>query len=298
MPHFVTSAQVAWKVADEMYLRDRVEEAFAEIEDSGIGERSHSLSYFRMIEAEATTRRDSVVFPVTDWLELEVIPDELGMDLDPEGLGAEVLASCSEVGRRLGYDLTAKTRVAFLAADADAPWATAPYGYCVDKYPYEKICLPHHLLGRPRERWHAVAHEYAHVVSINLSHGHAPNWLGEAVSVLSEGQFDPRAERLFSEGRWPWREPEKLEGMFDVTHGDPETVWRAYQQAGLIGRFLAETIGEKGLGDLLRTLGSEGLLAQLFGRFLGRTRTDLALRRHCGFGERDLFAKTLQWIRA
>ena len=297
MPHFVTPAQVAWKVADEAYLWDRVEEAFANVEDSGIGERSASLSYFRMIEAEATTREQSEVFAIAEWLELEVIPGELGLDLSPDSLGAEVLTSCAEVGRRLGYDLSAKTRVAFLAAEADAPWATAPYGYCVDKHPYEKICLPYHLLGRPRERRQAVAHEYAHVVSINLSQGHAPNWLGEAVSVLSEGQFDPRAERLFSEGRWPWREPAKLEGMFDVTHGDPETVWRAYQQAGLIGRYLAESMGEKGLGDLLRTLGSEGLFAQLVGRLLGRTRTDLALRRHCGIGERELFANTLQWIR-
>lgn len=298
MPHFVTPAQVAWKVADEAYLWDRVEEAFDEIEDSGIGERSVSLSYFRMIEAEAITRRASDVHPVTEWLELELIPDELGMDLDAVSLGTEVLASCTEVGRRLGYDFAAKTRVAFLAAEADAPWATAPYGYCVDKHPYEKICLPHHLLGRPKERWYAVAHEYAHVVSINLSQGHAPNWLGEAVSVLSERQFDPRAERLFAEGRWPWREPEKLEGMFDVTHGDPDIVWRAYQQAGLIGRYLAETIGEKGLGDLLRAIGSERLVTQLIGRLLGRTRTDHALRRSCGFGERELFARTLGWIRA
>ena len=46
------------------------------------------------------------------------------------------------VGKLLGWDHSAPTMVSILAKECDAPWAVNPFGYCTDKYEFDKICLP------------------------------------------------------------------------------------------------------------------------------------------------------------
>jgi hypothetical protein len=199
---------------------------------------------------------------------------------------------------RLNWTHGAPTLIAILAAEVDRPWATNPYGYCVDKHPYEKICLPHHLIFDTTQYFEAVAHEYAHVISLNLSQAHAPRWLSEAISVLVERPIDRNAIRRFRSGSWKWREPDELEGMFNVNSDDQQGVYMAYQQAGLIGTFLASLGGEPKLARLLKELADESFWRNLTNHFKSQTRTDGALRNVYGMSEAETFAQALAFVRS
>ncbi|HRI43307.1 MAG TPA: hypothetical protein PLL78_05275 [Fimbriimonadaceae bacterium] len=291
MPFIHTPEHVAWKAAFENYYWDRLEESWELVEESGVGELSYLLGAYRLIEGEYRTRVHSEISPILPWLQFERVLDETGGE--DARLGAEIVAACDYAAERLAWTHDAATMVSILAGEVDRPWATNPYGYCVDKHPYDKICLPSHLISDPRQFFEATAHEYAHVISLNLSQGRAPRWLGEAISVLVERPLDRYALRQFRSGRWAWRAPEDLEGMFDVNSDDRDGVYRAYQQAGLIGRYLAESGDSAKLRQLLVEHAREGLWPSLRRSIAGRSRTDNALRAVYGLGEAELFQKAL-----
>lgn len=295
MPFIHTPDHAAWKAAFEHYYWDRMQEAWALIEESGVGEASYLLGSYRLLEAEWITRRQSEIERVNEWMQFELVPEELGQKA--ADLHALTLDACEDVARRLGWTHSAQTLVSILAAEVDRPWATNPYGYCVDKFPYEKICLPFHLANDPGQYFQAAAHEYAHVVSLNLSLGRAPRWLSEAISVLVERPLDRYALKQFRSGRWTWNEPSELEGMFNVNSEDREGVWMAYQQAGLIGRYLASLGGERNLALLLKEHANEGFWRNMRRILRGTTRTDVALRKVYGFGEHALFSKAKEALR-
>lgn len=295
MPFIHTPDHVAWKAAFENYYWDRLEEAWELVEESGVGEWSYLLGAYRLIEGEYRTRVQSRVDPLADWLRYERVPDETGLADDK--IAGQIRAACDYAADQLGWQHGAPTMVSILAAEVDRPWATNPYGYCVDKHPFDKVCLPSHLIGDPGQLFEATAHEYAHVISLSLSQGRAPRWLGEAMSVLVERPLDRYALRQFRSGRWAWRAPVDLEGMFDVNSEDREGVHRAYQQAGLIGRYLAELGDRERLRRLLVAHADEGLWQNLRRNLTGRSRTDAALREVYGLGEAELFAQTLAGLR-
>jgi hypothetical protein len=294
MPFVHTPDHVAWKAAFDNYYWDRLPEAWELLEESGVGELSFLLGAYRLIEGEYRTRTRSTISPLAPWLQYERILEET--DHDDARLADQIVAACDYAAERLAWEHGAATMVSILAREVDRPWATNPYGYCVDKHPYDKICLPSHLIGDPRQFFEATAHEYAHVISLNLSQGRAPRWLGEAISVLVERPLDRYALRQFRSGRWRWRAPDELEGMFDVNSDDQEGVYRAYQQAGLIGRYLASIGDASMLRRLLVEHAQEGLWPSLRRSVLGKSRTDNALKAVYGFGEAELFARTLSGL--
>lgn len=166
----------------EYYHLDRLEAAYAEIRDWGIGEAGSLLPWYRVIEAELLTRKKGVQLPLRPWLRFEYVAAEVLDSRDM--LAAKILDACDEVARHFEWSHGEETLISLLAKEADAPWATYPYGYCSHKEPYEKICLPSYLMEDPEEFTQAVVHEYAHVVSEALSDGQAPRWLEEAISVF------------------------------------------------------------------------------------------------------------------
>jgi len=286
-----------WEAAFEHYYQDRVVEAFREIRDHGVGEAGDLLRWYRVIEAESITRRKSTTLDVTEWLTLEFVPDEtMGFE---EELAQRTLEACIEVANRLGWTHSVNTRLAILAEETDAPWATNPYGYCVSKEPFEKICLPNYLVDDPSEFSQAVAHEYAHVISTNVAEEYAPRWVEEAVSVLVERRFDLETWQTFCDDPEAWLSPIDLETVLvDRTDDDgtKEDIWMAYQQAGWIGRYLASIDGDCRIGEFLREIANETPSANLLRTLVGKDRTDAALKRVFGLSKRDLFARALEWL--
>ena len=286
-----------WEAAFEHYYLDRMVEAFDQIRDHGVGEAGELLRWYRVLEAEAETRMKSEVLEVTDWLSLEFVPDQtLGME---EILGQRTYEACDQVAHRLGWSHSVPTRLSILAEETDAPRATNPYGYCVSKEPYEKICLPNYLVDDPSEFSQAVAHEYAHVISTHLTDEYAPRWVEEAVSVLVERRFDLDVWAKFNEEPSAWLSPKELESILidrSEDDGTKNEIWLAYQQAGWIGRFLSHRNGDAALGRFLAEIANESLLLNVVRILTGRDRTEAALRRVYGLSQRELFLRARLWI--
>lgn len=295
-PHVQDSAY--WESALEHYHWDRLEQAYSQIRHHGVGEAGSFLRWYRIIEAETITRRKSETMKVAPWLTLEFIPSEI-LDLRDD-LIELAISACDEVAGRLGWDHRQETRLAILAEETDAPWAANPYGYCVSKEPYEKICLPNYLVDDPEEYAQAVAHEYAHVISAVLAEGYAPRWLEEALSVLVERRFDVETWDAFRSGEEPWLSPAELEltldGRVDDTDDGAEDVWCAYQQAGWIGRYLASLGEEQKLGRLLRDVANESVGRNLRLSLFGKERVDGALQAVYGLDSRKLFAQAFDFL--
>jgi hypothetical protein len=298
MPNPYVEESAFWEAALEHYHWDRMDQAFARIQQRGIGDAGVYHRWYRVIEAEAISRKYSRQQPITDWLSFEFVPDEL--DGMTEELTRRTLDACDEVAERLGWDHGVETHVAVLSEAADGPWAANPYGYCVEKEPYFKICLPSYLVEDLEEFSQAVAHEYAHVISTNLSDGHAPRWLEEAVSVLAERSLSPEAWEVFARDEQAWLDPDELELRLE-SRGDEESngdeVWMAYQQCGWIGRYIASFSGEKRLGDLLREHTNESLFRNLRLAFQGKGRVDGAIEKVLGMSTPALFSQSLDYLR-
>ena len=288
-----------WEAAFEYYYQDHMVESYIEVRDHGVGEAGELLRWYRVIEAESETRMKSQVLEVANWLSLEYVPDEtMGLEIE---LGERTLVACNQVAERLGWRHAIPTRLAILAEETDAPWATNPYGYCVSKEPYEKICLPNYLVDDPMEFSQAVAHEYAHVISTHLTDEYAPRWVEEAVSVLVERRFDHDAWEKFKTQPSSWLKVTELESVLidrSDDDGTKDEIWMAYQQAGWIGRFLSQRKGDAALGAFLAEIANESPLLNLLRIFMGRDRTEAALRRVYGLSQRDLFEKAHSWMSA
>lgn len=286
-----------WEAAFEHYYQDRIIEALSEIRDHGVGEAGDLLRWYRVIEAEAITRKKSKTIKVASWLSLEFVPSET-MGIEAE-LVTRTLEACSEVANRLGWAHSVTTLLSILAEETDAPWATNPYGYCVSKEPYEKICLPNYLVDDPSEFSQAVAHEYAHVISSNIADEYAPRWVEEAVSVLVERRFDNETWRTFCENQKSWLDPTDLEAVLvdrSDDDGTKEEIWMAYQQAGWIGRYLSNKFGDERLGEFLREIANESPAFNLLRTLRAQDRTDAALKKVYGLTRRDLFAFAHTWV--
>lgn len=286
-----------WEAAFEHYYVDRVVDAYREIRDHGVGEAGELLRWYRVIEAEAITRKRSKFIDVAPWLKLEYVPEET-MGLESE-LADRTLEACEEVAERLGWKHSVSTMLSVLAEETDAPWATNPYGYCVSKEPYEKICLPNYLVDDPSEFGQAVAHEYAHVISTNIANEYAPRWVEEAVSVLVERRFDTETWRRFCKDPGTWLNPVDLEAVLvdrSDDDGTKDEIWMAYQQAGWIGRYLSNAYGDRWLGEFLREIANESPRANLLRSFLGQDRTEAALKRVFGQTKKSLFEFAHRWM--
>lgn len=288
-----------WAAALEHYHCDRLEDAYREAQAHGLGEAGSLLRWYRIIEAETITRRRSQTDSVRDWLTIEYVPVEV-RELR-EKLFAIALEACDQVADRLGWTHTETTRLTILAEETEVPWAANPYGYCVSKEAYEKICLPSYLIDEPEEFAQAVAHEYAHVISTSLADGYAPRWLEEAVSVLLERRFEREAWEEFVDGSAPWHDPSTLElvleGRSDETEEGDDEVWLAYQQAGWIGRYLTSLGDERRLGTLLREIANESVLRNLALALTGKERVDGALKVTYGRDSHRLFREAFAWMK-
>jgi hypothetical protein len=291
----VSTNDALWNVAIELYHQDRLKESYDIALNLSGGAAAQWLSWFKLIEAEHVSRQGSRTERLTNWLELEYLPDELGGSAAI--LKPVVTRACDRVAETLHWQHGSPTLVAILSEAANAPWATNPHGYCMDKYPYEKICLPGYLVKDERELEEAVAHEYAHVVTLALAQGEAPSWLEEAVSMQFESEQDPEALSAFLNDDSSWLPPDELDGAFGEEGEDAEdVVWLAYQQAMWIGRYLLHLDSVERLVRTLRDCGRVGAWIAMTERLFGRGRVDRAFKRHYGRDVVRLFVEAREWV--
>jgi len=290
-----------WKAAVEEYHWDRLDSALKLAIALGVGVNGAYEGWYRTIEAEALTRQKSHQEALTDWLTLELIPHEIGHGgLGHQEISHLALEACADVSRRFGFGGTPKTLITILAAETDAPWAVGRYGYMMDKYPYDKICIPLVSTHSAHGFSEVVSHEFAHVLVLTATDGKAPKWLHEGVAMLAERSSDLRLRWAFAREEAPWLSPHELE----ITHsrnrqGEPdrERTWRAYQQSAWLTRYLVSLKGEEGVGRLLTEFANSSIWSEIKMRLTSQSPADEALREIYGFGESELFAKALVWLR-
>lgn len=287
-----------WRLVLQAYDADDVETALRMANRLGVGATAGYEGLIRLIEAEALTRQRGERSNVNGWLEIEHIPEETVGGVE---LGPVALESCEEVACRFGYKPLARTLITILSIEADAPWAVARFGYMTPKNEYSKVCVPHSAAHSSVAFREVVSHEYAHVVVRELTDGKAPRWLNEAVAMLAERSSDLRLRRSFARGSAAWRTPRQLEELHGARRqGEPHPAetWQAYQQSAWIARYLVEHGGEPRIGQLLRGFANNSNWSELKMRVTGQTHADEALREVYGFGEEDLFRRTLDWLRS
>lgn len=269
-----------WHEAIEAYYRDEMPQSFAIAQALGAGSAAAGLRWYRMIEGEALTRERAEVHTLSETLSVELDPREFELD---ESHRAAIQTAVETVAQRLEWDFSMAVRVTILLEEVDAPWHGARYGYCVDKYPYDKVCIPRRSAGV--EGLHRVmAHEFTHVVTLNLTQSRIPHWLDEGLAMLMEG-VSPRHVSQ-------WLEPRELNAAFEADRREDEGLSRssaAYVQAAQLVRYLHAQGGDPLLAQLLRAFTNNNLWDEVKINLLGEPSVEEALHEVYGFGQRELF---------
>jgi len=273
------STYEGWRLVHQRYLADQLAEALDLAQSLGAGQAALGLSLYRLVEAEALTRQLAHRESVRPWLMLETIHEEL--TVTPDELTRWVLSACDEVAAKLQWTHGPPVLFTLFAEAANTPWTPDRHGFCVDKVPYTKICLPWYLQSQPEEFAEAVRHEYTHVVMLHLGQGRVPRWLDEAAAMTLGGQLEEAALRRFIRHRESWLDPDELDDAYYEDREDREgarVVSAAYQQSAWLGRWLAQRYDVAGFGELARRCAPAGFLSELRLRIAGQDPADRALR--------------------
>lgn len=267
-----------WREAIEAYYRDELEPAWAIAQRLGAGFGGAALRWYRMIEGEALTRERAEVVEINPWLSFEG-----AVELDDERRDAMV-ASCERVGKGLEWGFEMPARITAMLPDVDAPWHEARYGYCVDKYPYDKVCVPHAAYHDPELLARVVAHEYTHVVTLNLTQNRIPHWLDEGLAMLMEGAPPHPVDR--------WLSPTEMEAAFEADRREAVGLSRsghAYSQAAGLVRHLRALGGDAKLARILRAFTNNSAWTEIRINLLGEPSVEEALHEVYGMGQAELF---------
>lgn len=288
----------AWKHVFEHYYWDRLEQAHRAASELGAGAAASGLIGFRTIEGEYSTRQRSTLHEVNEWLTVEVIEEELPEPV--QVLSKHIVSFCDIVAKRLGFEHGPSTLVTVLSKDSNVPWMPGRHGFCVDKYPYDKICIPNFSTHDHDDLKHVVQHEYAHVITLNLSNGQCPLWLDEAIAMVAGGGADRRIWAALASGRAQWLAFDRLSSSFLRNREDDherQIVWHAYQQSAVIGFYLANLKGEQGLAALMRGYANNTLIKDFMMRVKGQEPTDEALREVYDIDTKQLFELAHSWLK-
>ena len=262
----------------------------------GVGEDGSRSFFYRRAEAEHLTREKSTRTQVNSWLTIEYVPEEI---LDFASIAAQVVRACDEIKDRLAWQHGPPVLLTILAADTDAPWLPGRFGVFIRKNPYNKICIPYRAAIDPGRLHSVVIHEYAHEIVEDLTQGQAPRWLNEMVATTAEGRVNPNVGAAFASGQLTWLNPTRLnieyinqyEGRADQRFANP------YEQSAWIGRYLVNLKGEKQLAVMLKEFESRNVVEEIVKRILNSSPTERAMKRAYGMGQREIFARALQWLK-
>ncbi|RYG37970.1 hypothetical protein EON81_05010 [bacterium] len=266
----------AWHEAIAAYHRDEVGAAFELAESLGAGYGGASLSWYRVMEAEALARAASRIVEIAPGVRLEAV--------NPDPLVEPLRASLDRVVGLAGARPTVPILVTVMLPEADAPWHQARYGYMIPKEGLAKVCLPDWTTNE-LDAFGAVArHELMHVAVTEFTGDRAPEWLQEGMAQIAEGRTVPDSVE-------PWLSPEDLRRAFHVDRRDPANQGRnrmAYAQALRLVGHLCTRRDHGCLTRLMEAFTDNSWLTEI--RItLGLTPIDEALQEVYGFDERTLF---------
>ncbi len=271
-------AAADWQVIRELYYQDNVKAAYEMALSVGDVVGGNTLGFFRLIEGEYLTREASEIDRIDERLQFE------SSNLR-EHLKAEVQSNCSAVASRLGWSFEVDVLVTLLVAEADNPWHGGRYGYYMDKYPYDKVCIPGATSTDPGLFRQVLSHEYAHVITTNLTNNRAPHWVEEGISQTMEGR---EAKPISS-----WiNDPVQLNAAFDQERrggSNHESVANAYAQAHRLVLELHRRKGDSGLAEFLRAYADNGAWEEIKIATSLDDPTDEALRQVYELDQKRLF---------
>ncbi len=292
----VINSGLATKEVLEAYYWDKMEAAYEGALAMGTGSTGEGARLFRQIEGEWLTRKVATNVQLEDWLNIEFSEAEVAYTDD---LGTIASNSCKEAGQRLGYKNASGILITVLTEEADAPWSPGRSGYFVDKYPYDKICVPRWTTTSSENLHAVVMHEYAHAAVLNLADGHAPRWLNEMIAVTLEGGPDKQVMKGFATGEHPWLKPVDLGVNYLAERNGPtrELVHLAYQQSACIGAYLVDKFGEASFNKLLTSFADNSFIKELAMRATNVNPADEAIKETYGINERQLFDAALGWLK-
>ena len=278
----VVSDSEAWREIIRAYYNDEMGPAWAAAQEINAGNAGWALDWFRLIEGEGLARENGQIREIGPHLHLETILEQIP---EPEAVGEVILRACDEVSSRLGWTFEVPVLATILPAETDAPWHEARYGYAMDKYPYDKICLPWAATQNHEELWAVAAHEFAHIVTINFTGNRAPHWVEEGVSMLMERR-PLRNPSL-------WMSPTEIESAFAVDRREPGTMSRvgdAYRQSHRLLQFLMDQKGDEGLRKFLHAFTNNGLWTEIRINVFGEPSVQEAVPEVFGITVDELFA--------
>jgi hypothetical protein len=286
----------AWKEVMEAYYQDRLDAAFKVASTLGADFGGVGALLFRQIEGEYLTRKAATQLKPTEWLTLEFVADEVPHAAD---LQVPILNACDDIAERLDWKHSAPIMISVLTQEADAPWSVGRFGYFVDKYPYDKICIPFRSTQDLKDLREVVLHEYAHAIVLNLAEGHAPRWLDEMIAMHAQGGPDPRFAKGFASGQMRWLDPDALNVQYIAEREGKsgQQVLYAYQQSACIGAYLNKTRGEESFSKLLRSFSDNSFVQELAMRAANIKPADEAIKETYGINERQLFQQALEWLK-
>jgi hypothetical protein len=281
----------------DAYYWDRLEGAYQGALALGTGPGAQGAIIYRQIEGEYLTRKDASQIQVNEWLTLEFVEAEVPNAVD---LQAPIMSACDAIARRLDWQHSAPIMMSVLTEEADAPWAVGRFGYFVDKYPYDKICLPNRATQDLARLNEVVMHEYAHAIVLNMAGGHAPRWLDEMIAMIAQGGPDRAVASRFASGELTWLSPAALNVQYIAEQNGQsgELVGYAYEQSACIGRYLIDQAGEQSLCKLLRSFSDNGIVKELAMMAVNVNPADEALKETYGLKERVLFKNALSWLKS
>ena len=287
------SPSSAWKAASDLYYEDKVVAAQDIATPNSGAWGGTALRFYRMIEGEADTRRASDQTALSPWLNYEWVSHEVPHHV---AVGEVILHAASKSAERLGWDKHESVLATVLVAEADADWNEARYGYCVDKVPYDKICLPQVSTHDPSELWRVTAHEFAHVVVLNTTQKLAPNWLDEGIACVMEGRDANLARQRLRQANI-WMTVGEIRGAFEPDRRDPSNmrlIRAAYDQGTVLVNYLHTLKGDAGLIELLHAFTDHSRWKDLVTMISGRQPVDGALMQAFGFASEELFERASQ----
>ncbi len=117
----------------------------------------------------------------------------------------------------------------------------------------------HLAKGDPNFLFVALAHEYVHLVVDRVSGGSCPRWLDEGLAQFLTQNQTPKDRRILARARAQSAllPLEAIEGDFAALEL-PALVDLAYSQSYSLVEYLAEIMGDDGLGDLISELSAAG----------------------------------------
>ncbi|MBX3118952.1 MAG: hypothetical protein KF784_07780 [Fimbriimonadaceae bacterium] len=279
-----------WKQVHSEYKADRLDVAWEVAQSLGIHSSGQGVGFLRMLEAELETRKRSFWEDQNGWLSLEM----------SQGFAQERWDALRDVAERaiqetalaLGFAEQPKVLMTVILDELDTPWTPGRFGYHTKKEKYHKICLPENLLDRPNELYHAIKHEYCHVVSSQLTEESCPTWLDEAIAMAISDSLIRDYAAQAQQDEELWLGPDDLDVAFMGAIGDPDqsrAVHRAYAQSSWIGKYLMSLGGGQRLGKLLAAFGDNSLWGEFKLRVMGTRPAEEALRQVYKLGIQEVF---------